>query len=401
MISQANPATAYPAAPACLGALSGPEDVFRLDYAGLTAEFQRRFGKGEYHAGALFRALYRAGRADPGDLPEFSANPSLARAVRETFRSRLPAIAGFSPAEAGAAEFRAAGGAYKFLLALGDGLQSESVVIPMKHYRSLCVSSQVGCKMGCNFCETAQMGFLRSLSAGEIVAQAMVARHVLGEPVENVVFMGMGEPMDNLDEVLRAARILADQRGLGIPQSGITISTVGHVDGIRRLARVAAAPPPEGLPRLRLAVSLNAPNDEIRSRIMPVNRQWPLAELKAALAEYPLPRRDDFLFMEYVLIPGVNDAREHALETAEYLRGLKACVNLIPYNPRRDSPYARPERDGVARFFHWLMEAGQYCRVRGTKGQEAMAACGQLGNPALRRGVRSARTAAPGTGANC
>jgi 23S rRNA (adenine2503-C2)-methyltransferase len=199
--------------------------------------------------------------------------------------------------------------------------------------------------------------------------------------------MGMGEPMDNLDNVLQAIRILSDQRGLSIAQSAITVSTVGHVDGIDRLARLAAEPPPRGFSRLRLAVSLNAPNDAIRSRLMPINRQWPLAELKRALREFPLAHKDDFLFMEYVLIAGVNDAREHALEVAEYLRDLKACVNLIPYNPRLESPFGRPEKEGVARFYHWLMEAGQYCRIRGTKGKDVMAACGQLGNRALRRGA--------------
>lgn len=247
--------------------------------------------------------------------------------------------------------------------------------------------------MGCAFCETAQMGYLRSLDAGEIVAQVMVARHVLGEPIANLVFMGMGEPMDNLDNVVRAVRILSDQRGLDIAQSAITVSTVGHVDGIRRLAALAAEPPPAGLSRLRLAVSLNAPNDSIRSALMPINRQWNMAKLKEALMDFPLARKGDFLFMEYVLLEGVNDRREHALEVAEYLRGLKACVNLIPYNPRLDSPFSRPGREGVARFYHWLMEAGQYCRVRGTKGDDAMAACGQLGNRALRRKPASAATA--------
>ncbi|MDB5050311.1 MAG: hypothetical protein JWO30_3382 [Fibrobacteres bacterium] len=360
--------------------LSGPDDILRYDYDGLTAEFDRRFGKGEYHAGALFRSLYRRGESDPGLLPEFAANPSLAQAVRGAFQYALPREAGRS----------GDGETYKFILKLRDGLESESVVIPMRQYKSLCISSQVGCKMGCTFCETAQMGYLRSLDAGEIVAQVMVARHVLKEPIQNVVFMGMGEPMDNLDNVLQAVRILSDQRGLNIAQSAITVSTVGHVDGINRLARLAAQPPPHGFSRLRLAVSLNAPNDAIRSRIMPINRQWPLAALKEALRNFPLAHKDDFLFMEYVLLAGVNDAKEHALEVAEYLRDLKACVNLIPYNPRLDSPYGRPEKDGVADFYHWLMEAGQYCRIRGTKGKDSMAACGQLGNRALRRtGARS------------
>ena len=392
-----------------LSALAGSVDIFAFSYDDLVRDFGERFGKGEYHAGALFRSLYRRGEADPGRLPEFAGNPALAQAVCETYSARLPAIAGrtgapgsdFPAGPSGSpngGSGRPAGGsdspmgayAYKFLLRLRDGLESESVVIPMRQYKSLCVSSQVGCKMGCNFCETAQMGYLRSLEAGEIVAQAMVARHVLREPVENVVFMGMGEPMDNLDNVLQAIRILSDQRGLDIPQSAITVSTVGHADGIRRLARLAAEPPPAGFSRLRLAVSLNAPNDAIRSRIMPVNRTWPLAELKSALAGFPLHRKGDFLFMEYVLLPGVNDAKEHALEVAAYLRGLKACVNLIPYNPRNESPYDRPVPASVAAFYHWLMDAGQYCRIRGTKGQDSMAACGQLGNRALKRTRRPA-----------
>jgi len=198
--------------------------ILGYDYAGLVREFDRRFGKGEYHAGALFRSLYRKGVADPTGLPEFAANPPLAAAVREAFPLTLPEVAGKS----------GDGDTYKFLLRLSGGLESESVVIPMKQYKSLCVSSQVGCKMGCTFCETAQMGYLKSLTAAEIVAQVMVARFTLGEPVENVVFMGMGEPMDNLDEVLQAVRILSDQRGLDIAQSSITISTVGHVEGLRR-----------------------------------------------------------------------------------------------------------------------------------------------------------------------
>lgn len=369
-----------------LNALTGTEDIFSLDYDALVRAFGERFDRGEFHAGALFRSLYRKGQADPSRLPEFAANPSLAQAVIEAFSSRLPEITGTQGAGHPAGPGRPAGAfTYKFLLKLPGGLESESVIIPMRQYKSLCVSSQVGCKMGCTFCETAQMGFLRNLTAGEIVAQVMVARHVLKEPVENVVFMGMGEPMDNLDNVLKAIRILSDQRGLDIPQGSITVSTVGHVDGIRRLARLAALPPPAGFSRLRLAVSLNAPDDAIRSRIMPVNRSWDLAALKAALREYPLHRKGDLLFMEYVLIPGVNDAREHALAVADYLRGLKACVNLIPYNPRHQSPFDRPAPGAAGAFYRWLMDAGQYCRIRGTKGQDSMAACGQLGNRELKK----------------
>ena len=226
-----------------------PVDPLGLDLPTLVAQFGERFGKGEYHALALFRAIYRTGMADPRALSEYGQNLSLAEAVAAQFPVHLPPVVGRS----------GDGSTYKFLLRLRDGLETESVVIPMKSYKSLCVSSQVGCKMGCAFCETARLGHLRNLTAAEIVAQVLVARHVLGEPIENVVFMGMGEPMDNLYNVLCAVRILSDRRGLAIPLPSITLSTVGHVDGIRRLARLATLAPPEGFPRLRLAVSLNAP----------------------------------------------------------------------------------------------------------------------------------------------
>ena len=355
-----------------------PLDPLGLDLPSLVKEFGERWGKGEYHALALFRSIHRNGVCDPRVLPEYACNPSLAEAVGAQFPVRLPPVCGRSDD----------GSTYKFLLKLRDGLESESVVIPMRTYKSLCVSSQVGCKMGCTFCETARLGHLRDLDAGEIVAQVLVARHVLGEPIENVVFMGMGEPLDNLDNVLRAVRILSDRRGLGIPLPSITVSTVGHVDGIRQLARLAALPAPEGFPRLRLAVSLNAPNDTLRSRLMPVNRRWNLAQLREALLEFPLSRRDDYLFLEYVLLEGVNDSHAHAQEIVELLRGIQACVNLIPLNPGPDSPYRRPPQTHVREFLQWLLDAGQRARLRGTKGADAMAACGQLGNPERKRARR-------------
>jgi 23S rRNA (adenine2503-C2)-methyltransferase len=191
--------------------------------------------------------------------------------------------------------------------------------------------------------------------------------------------------MDNIDNVLRAVRILSDRNGLAISLPSITVSTVGHVDGIRQLARLAALPPPEGFPRLRLAVSLNAPNDTLRSELMPVNNRWNLARLREALLEFPLPRPRDGLFLEYVLLDGINDSRAHALEIVEFCQGIKACVNIIPYNPGPDSPYGRPTETRVREFLQWLLDAGQRSRLRGTKGVDAMAACGQLGNPERKR----------------
>jgi len=290
-------------------------------------------------------------------------------------------------------------------------LETESVLIPMigkkgRRTYTVCVSSQVGCAMGCGFCQTAQMGLIRSLSAAEIVAQWFAARHVvLPDPangldteasVTNIVFMGMGEPLDNLDAVLRAISVLTDRRGPGLPMSKITVSTVGRIDGIRRINEKVLD---EGWHRLGFAVSLNAPTDEIRSQIMPINRAMPMRDLRAALLGRKVFGGFKYCF-EYVLIPGVNDQREHATRLGDFVLGrgehagerLEGLVNLIPYNPRDGSPWAAPEETRVDDFMGWLAEEGVYAKRRRTKGRETMAACGQLGNPSLKR-PRSTRTA--------
>ena len=269
----------------------------------------------------------------------------------------------------------------KFVQRLPGGLETESVIIPMSGYsrtwNTLCVSSQVGCAMGCTFCETAQLGLLRNLSAGQIVGQVVAARRVFGAAIRNVVFMGMGEPFDNFDEVIQSVRVLCDPSGLSFARAHVSISTVGRVAGIRRLAALQWR-------RINLAVSLNAPNDEIRSRIMPINRAEPMAALREAMIEYPL-RKCQFIMIEYVLIPGVNDAYAHAVELAEYLRPVKCCVNVIPYNPRLESPWPAPREEAVRAFIDWLNGAGQFTKRRITKGRSYMAACGQLGNRAFSR----------------
>jgi 23S rRNA (adenine2503-C2)-methyltransferase len=265
-------------------------------------------------------------------------------------------------------------------------LETESVLIPMigrggrTHY-TLCVSSQVGCAMGCGFCETAQMGLIRSLTAAEIVSQWFAAAHAIGIRPRNLVFMGMGEPMDNIENVIRAVSVLIDTNGPAMAVSKITISTVGRVDGIQRLAEQVRNP---GWHRLGLALSVNAPNDEVRLALMPINRRYPMAELKGALRAWPRFGQAKFC-LEYVLIPGVNDAPEHARELAEYVRDLPACVNLIPYNPRRNSPWPAPSEEAVGAFMSVLAESGAYVKRRRTKGRDMMGACGQLGNPEIRK----------------
>ncbi len=268
----------------------------------------------------------------------------------------------------------------KFVQRLPDGLETESVIIPMRgqqrSWTTLCVSSQVGCAMGCTFCETARLGRLANLTPAQIVGQVVAARRVFGADIRNVVFMGMGEPFDNFESVIHAIRVLCDPEGLSLGMSHVTISTVGRIEGIRRLAAL-------GWRRINLAVSLNAPNDEIRSRIMPVNRGEPMVALREALLAYPL-RSCQFLMIEYVLIPGVNDAREHAAEVVEFLRPIKCCLNVIPYNPMRNSPWEAPTDESVRRFVAWVRAGGQFVKQRITKGRTFMAACGQLGNRSLR-----------------
>ena len=269
----------------------------------------------------------------------------------------------------------------KFIQRTHDGLETESVLVPMSRrggqWYTLCVSSKVGCARGCVFCETAQMGLLRNLTASEIVGQVVAAEREFGVGVRNVVLMGMGEPLDNYDNVIQALRVMQDRAGLSFAGERLTISTVGRCAGIRKLAQL-------GWRRLNLAVSLNAPNDEIRARLMPINRREPLADLRAALLAYPL-RKCQFFMMEYVLIPGVNDARAHAYEVAEYLRPLKSVLNVIPYNPRQDSPWPAPTEQQVVQFIGWVVETGQPVKRRLTKGRDQMAACGQLGNRGLAR----------------
>lgn len=269
----------------------------------------------------------------------------------------------------------------KFVQRTHDGLEIESVLVPMRRrgrdWKTLCVSSQIGCAHGCAFCETAQLGLLRNLTAGEIVGQVVAAQRAFGGVVRNVVFMGMGEPFDNFDNVVQAIRVLFDRAGLSFAQERVRISTVGRTAGIQRLAEL-------GWRRIDLAVSLNAPNDAIRTQLMPINRLEPMALLREALLAYPL-RNCQFFMIEYVLIPGVNDAAEHACEVAAFLRPLRCVLNVIPHNPRPGSPWEAPSDEGVERFIKEVESAGQRCTRRVTKGRAQMAACGQLGNRRLAR----------------
>lgn len=281
----------------------------------------------------------------------------------------------------------------KAVFATGDGYEVESVLIPMRYHEdgavaayTQCLSSQVGCRMGCTFCETGRMGLIRNLSAAEIVSQVVSARIRLGWQARNLVFMGMGEALDNWDNLHQALLVLTDRAGLGFGHDRITICTSGHAEGIRRLHAM-------GWKRLNLSISLNSAEDRARSRMMPVNRSTPLAELQALLGAYR-QRRNFVLGVNYCLIPGLNDSRADAARIAEFCRPLgRALVNLIPYNPG-SAPIARaPTEDEIVGFVGWLREDGVSVRRRVTKGRSIMAACGQLGNVTLHRAAQTHKKA--------
>ena len=323
--------------------------------------FRRRYGKGTHISTPVYRHVMKTGKTAFHELAAFAELSDLAGQLEtDLLLSTGRLVKRVSD-----------GNVVKFVTRLVDDLDIESVVIPMFRRHTLCVSSQVGCRMGCRFCRTGKMGLLRSLTAAEIVGQVFAARHQLGFDIRNVVFMGMGEPLDNLDNVIQAIRVLTDQRGLDIARRYITVSTVGLTSGIDRLARLSGAP-------LNLAVSLNAPTDDIRSQLMPVNRSFPMAALQSSLLGYPLAKKSA-LFMEYVLIQGINDRQEHAKALARYLAPMTVKLNLIPYNPAPGCEWQPPSADAYERFRAWLVAENVFVRRRGEKGGRIMAACGQLG----------------------
>ncbi|MEW6368982.1 MAG: 23S rRNA (adenine(2503)-C(2))-methyltransferase RlmN [Acidobacteriota bacterium] len=281
---------------------------------------------------------------------------------------------------------RSADGTCKCLFELADGEHVESVWIPEPRRNTMCLSTQVGCKMGCTFCATGRMGFRRNLESGEIVGQALHILDDIGyrDRRVNVVFMGMGEGLDNYDEVMRAFRLLADPEGCAISPRRITLSTAGHVPGIERLAAETRSP--------KLAVSLNSPFDDERSTIMPITRKYPIRRLMEAVrkfmeARHPNGERvrlNERVTFEYVLLKGINDTPAHAAELIRLLRGVPAKLNLLAYNPLPALPYERPEDSRVESFKNALLAANVPVSFRRSRGVDIEAACGQLAT-AIRR----------------
>ncbi len=267
-------------------------------------------------------------------------------------------------------------GTRKLRLVTRDGASIESVLIPSNEKTTQCISSQVGCAVDCQFCATAKLGLKRNLDAGEIVDQVYLGQKILAEAepdrrITNLVYMGMGEPLHNYDNLVTSLRILTHDKGAGLAQRRITVSTSGLVPKLEKLGAETVRP--------NLAVSLNAPNDEIRDQIMPINRKWNIAKLLGALKAYPLEQRRRITF-EYVLLAGVNDSLADAAQLAKLLRGIKCKVNIIPYNPHPEAPYARPTSAAVDAFQNECKRLGMSTYLRLPRGDDIDAACGQLAN---------------------
>lgn len=360
-------------------------NLLDFDLEGLAA-FCERLGHKRFRAVQLFRWIHQKGVARFEDMTD------LARDLRE----RLPAVARIQGLPV-LTEQASADGTIKWLFDVGDGNAVEAVYIPEDDRGTLCVSSQAGCAVGCRFCSTGHQGFSRNLTTGEIIAQLWYAEHELRRRlgtservISNVVMMGMGEPLQNYGALVPALRVMLDDHGYGLSRRRVTVSTSGVVPMMDRLAQDCP---------VALAVSLHAPNDALRDRLVPLNRKYPLHELLDACLRYLPAAPRDFITFEYCMLDGINDTPQHAQELIALLRGhagrgVPCKVNLIPFNPFPESGLQRSPRAAVKAFADRLNAAGLVTTIRKTRGDDIDAACGQLAGDVLDRtrvGERLAR----------
>ena len=265
----------------------------------------------------------------------------------------------------------------KYLFRLNDGECIESVLMKYEHGWSICISSQVGCRMGCKFCASTIGGLVRSLTASEMLSQIMTAQKDRGIRISNIVMMGIGEPFDNFDNVVRFLALVGDEKGLNIGMRHISLSTCGRVDGIRRFMELDS--------QITLSVSLHAPNDRIRNTMMPINKKWNVTELISACRDY-FNRTGRRISFEYALIKGVNDSRECADELIRLLKGLVCHINLIPVNKVKENNYEKSDR--VREFCNYLNQNGMNATIRRTLGSDISASCGQLRQKHTQNGTK-------------
>ena len=341
-------------------------NLLGLDHEALKA-FCADLGEKPFRAKQLLRWIHHAG------VDDFTAMTDMSKALRE----RLPACAAITAPKV-LSDAVAADGTRKWLLDVGTGNAIETVFIPETNRGTLCISSQAGCALECTFCSTGRQGFNRNLTVEEIIGQLWLASRALRSraaivaverPISNVVMMGMGEPLANFDNVVTAMRLMLDDAAYGLSRRRVTLSTSGLVPAMDRLR--------ETLP-VALAVSLHAPNDELRNELVPINRKYPLKELLAACVRYSEKAPRDFVMFEYVMLAGVNDSVTQARELARLVRKIPCKINLIPFNPFPDSGYVCSSMETIARFRDVLMQAGLIATIRKTRGDDIDAACGQL-----------------------
>lgn len=341
-------------------------DIFNFDSVELEAKFTTELGLEAYRAKQVRPWLYKK------RVSLFEEMTNIAKPTRDLLTSRFRI---YRPVVI--RHLSSSDGSQKFLFELTDGSRVESVLIKQDNRNTLCVSSQVGCGMGCVFCCTATMGFRRNLETYEIIAQIIEVKDRIascdpGCDFSNIVFMGMGEPLHNYDNVVRAVRILNDELGLSYSSRKITVSTSGLVSEINRFGQ-------EGV-GANIAISLNATTDEVRSKIMPINRKWSIDSLLSTLRHFPT-RRNRCITIEYVMLRGVNDTAADLQRLPKLLHGIDAKLNLIPYNSVTSLSYESPAVNIVMEWQRSLCSAGLNTRIRWSKGGDIMAACGQLAVP--------------------
>jgi 23S rRNA (adenine2503-C2)-methyltransferase len=345
-----------------------PVNLLDFDLPKLTAFFAE-IGEKPFRAKQVLRWIHQFGESDFADMSD------LAKSLRE----KLSKLAVVEPPRL-VREQQSADGTRKWLLDVGEGQGVEVVFIPEDDRGTLCVSTQVGCALACSFCSTARQGFNRNLTAGEIIGQLWWANKALGRDpkgeriVSNVVLMGMGEPLLNLDNVVTAVDVMLDDFGYGLSRRRVTVSTSGVIPAMERLR--------ERCP-VALAVSLHAPNDALRNELVPINQKYPLHELMAACRRYVADAPRDFITFEYVMLDGVNDTPAHARELIQLVREVPCKFNLIPFNPFPQSGYGRSRPEAIRRFASILQEAGLVATTRKTRGDDIDAACGQLAGKVL------------------
>ncbi|TVQ73592.1 MAG: 23S rRNA (adenine(2503)-C(2))-methyltransferase RlmN [Oceanospirillales bacterium] len=329
-------------------------------------DFFESIGEKRFRATQVLKWLHQQGASSFDEMTNIS----------KTLRQRLAEVADIREPEV-ILEKISNDGTRKWVIRMDGGSSIEMVLIPEGSRKTLCVSSQVGCALDCSFCSTGKQGFNRNLSAAEIIAQLRVAIRSFGpfDPkderrVTNVVFMGMGEPLLNFDNVVAATELMMDDNAYGLSKRRVTISTAGVVPAIDRLA---------GLSDVSLAVSIHAPNDELRNQLVPVNRRYPLKELIAACNNYLSHLNDKrVITVEYTLLEGINDQPEHARQLLKLLRQLPCKLNLIPFNPFPNSGYTKPSSEAILKFKQIIVNGGIVTTVRKTRGDDVDAACGQL-----------------------